>query len=147
MLIQAEEREILLMETLILASLGRYACSSPLSLARSQAIQTTSVINGSLQALLQLADSDYQGAATSFSALHEQFPDDAMVGTDLAVCLLYTGRILDAKVLLSKLVQSSRHFTLLSSTCALCMNSVTETNRDKKVALATKLRRGRKEVV
>ena len=134
----AEEREILLMETLIWLRLGNMRAAHR-CLSRAPGNPDDKLINGSLQALLQLADSDYQGAASSFGALHEQFPEDAMVAQNLAVCLLYTGRILDAKVLLSKLVQSSPPFHSLVFNLCTVYELCSETNRDKKVALATKL--------
>lgn len=134
----AEAREVLVMETLVWLRVGDLVsarrCLSQASQARSDAL-----LDGSLTALVQLADSDYEAAASSFRALHEQFPEDAMVAQNLAVCLLYTGHIPDAKELLSKLVDESPPFHSIVFNLSTVFELCTERNRDKKAEMAEKL--------
>jgi predicted Zn-dependent protease len=89
--------------------------------------------------LIQLADSDFEAAATSFRALYDAHPDDAMVAQNLAVCLVYTGRIADAKDILSTLVDQHPPFHSMVFNLSTVYELCTERNRDKKVALAAKL--------
>ena len=46
-----------------------------------------------MSALIKVADGDYEGALTIWQKLREQIPENEMVYQNLAVCLLYTGRI------------------------------------------------------
>ncbi|KAF2852346.1 hypothetical protein T440DRAFT_467040 [Plenodomus tracheiphilus IPT5] len=133
-----EAREILLMETLVWLRVGDIqAARRCLSHATAQA--PDELIDSTLHALVQLADSDYEAAASSFRDLHEKIPDDAMVAQNLAVCLLYTGRIQDAKDVLSKLVVESPPFHSLVLNLSTIYELCTERNREKKVALAETL--------
>jgi tetratricopeptide (TPR) repeat protein len=131
-------RDISIMETLVWLRVGDIA-SARRSLSLASTHTPSSMLDGVLAALIQLADSEYDAATSSFHLLHEQFPSDAMITTNLAVCLLYTGRIADAKHVLSKLVDDSPPFHSavfnLSTVYELC----TERSRDKKVQVAEKL--------
>lgn len=136
----SEAREILVMETLVWLRVGDIqAARRCLSHATTQA--PDALVDGTLQALIQLADSDYKAAATSFQALHEEFPGNAMVTQNLAVCLLYNGRIHEAKDLLSDLVGESPPFHSLILNLSTIYELCTERNRDKKLALAESLAR------
>merc|ERR1711963_1043984 len=101
-----QTREISIMETLVWLRVGDMQ-SARRCLARASATSADALVDGALNALIQLADSDYEAAAESFKTLHEQHPEDGMVAQNLAVCLLYTGRISDAKGILSELVDDS----------------------------------------
>ncbi|KAL6711264.1 hypothetical protein ACN47E_005795 [Coniothyrium glycines] len=135
---EGEAREVLLMEVLVWLRVGDIQAARR-CLARATQSTVDELVDGTLNALIQLADSEYQEATSSFQNLHEQFPEDAMVTQNLAVCLLYTGRIADARELLSDLVGESPPFHSsvfnLSTVYELC----TERNREKKIALAETL--------
>ncbi|CBY00102.1 hypothetical protein LEMA_P076910.1 [Plenodomus lingam JN3] len=135
-----EAREILLMETLVWLRVGDIqAARRCLSQATSQS--PDELIDGTLQALVQLAESNYEAAASSFRQLHEKIPEDAMVAQNLAVCLLYTGHIQEARDLLSTLVAESPPFHSLVLNLSTVYELCTERSREKKVALAESLAR------
>ncbi|KAF3048755.1 hypothetical protein E8E11_006386 [Didymella keratinophila] len=134
----AETRDVLVMEAMVWLRVGDLA-SARRCLAQASDAGSDALLDGALAALVQLADSDYEAAATSFRALHEQFPDDAMVAQNLAVCLLYTGHIPDAKDLLSNLVDQSPPFHSLVFNLSTVFELCTERNRDKKSEIAEKL--------
>ncbi|KAL9062401.1 MAG: hypothetical protein Q9157_008953, partial [Trypethelium eluteriae] len=50
-----------------------------------------------MNALVKVAEGDYNGALTEWQKLREQIPENEMVYQNLAVCLLYTGRISEVK--------------------------------------------------
>jgi tetratricopeptide (TPR) repeat protein len=133
-----QTREISLMEALVWLRVGDTA-SARRCLARASSASADALVDGALNALVQLADSDYQAAAESFQALHEDFPEDAMVAQNLAVCLLYTGRISDASNILSELVEHSPPFHSLVLNLSTVYELCTERNREKKLGLAEKL--------
>lgn len=134
----AEAREVLIMETLVWLRVGDLA-SARACLARASAAESDALLDGTLAALLQLADADYEAATLSFRALHEQFPEDAMVSQNLAVCLLYTGHIAHARDLLSELVDSTPPFHSMVFNLSTVFELCTERNRDKKMETAEKL--------
>lgn len=134
----AQARQVLVMETLVWLRVGDLA-SARQCLARASEAAGDALLDGALAALLQLADSDYEAAASSFRSLHEQFPDDAMVAQNLAVCLLYTGHIADARDLLASLVQSSSPFHSMVFNLSTVFELCTERNRDKKAEIAEAL--------
>jgi thioredoxin-like negative regulator of GroEL len=130
-----QARQIALMEALVWLRVGDIA-SARRCLARAS---TSKVLDGTLNALIQLADSDFEAAATSFRELHDEHPADAMIAQNLAVCLVYTGRIADAKDMLSKLVDESPPFHAMVFNLSTVYELCTERNRDKKLALASHL--------
>jgi len=136
----AEARAILLMETLVWLRLGDVQAARR-CLSHATAQSPDELIDGTLDALMQLADSDYEAAASSFRDLHEKMPDDAMLAQNLAVCLLYTGRIQDAKHVLGRLVEQSPPFHSLVLNLATVYELCTERNSEKKMALAETLAR------
>jgi tetratricopeptide (TPR) repeat protein len=130
------DQQLAIMESLVWLRVGDIAS------ARRCLSHTTSsnpIVEGTLQALLQLADSDFEAATTSFQALHDEHPDDAMIRQNLAVCLVYTGRIADAKDILEGLVDESAPFHSMVFNLSTVYELCTERNREKKVALASKL--------
>lgn len=134
----AEAREVLLMETLVWLRVGDIQ-GARRCLARATETAAHDLVDGTLNALIHLADSDYEAAVESFRSLHEEFPEDAMLTQNLAVCLLYTGRIADARNLLSELVDESPPFHSLVFNLSTVYELCTEKNRDKKLGLAEKL--------
>ncbi|KAF1830488.1 hypothetical protein BDW02DRAFT_558843 [Decorospora gaudefroyi] len=133
-----QTRQVSLMETLVWLRVGDMS-SARRCLARASNTAADELVDGTLNALIQLADSHYAAAATFFRVLHEKFPDDAMVAQNLAVCLLYTGRIEDASTILSELVDESPPFHSLVLNLSTVYELCTERNREKKFALAEKL--------
>lgn len=133
-----DTREVLVMEALVWLRVGDIA-SARRCLSQASDAGQDALLDGALAALVQLADSDYEAAATSFRALHDQFPDDAMVAQNLAVCLLYTGHIPDAKDLLETLLDQSPPFYSLVFNLSTVFELCTERNRDKKGEMAEKL--------
>ncbi|PSN66844.1 hypothetical protein BS50DRAFT_573640 [Corynespora cassiicola Philippines] len=133
-----EDREVLIMEALVWLRVGDIrAARASLTLASSKA--PDALVDGALEALIQLANSEYAAAVTSFEALHEQFPADAMVTQNLAVVRLYTGHISTARSLLAELAESSAPFHALTFNLSTIYELCTERNRDRKVALAERL--------
>ncbi|KAJ4305485.1 hypothetical protein N0V90_001016 [Kalmusia sp. IMI 367209] len=135
---ESSSREILVMETLIWLRVGDMDAARR-CLSSATSAQPDELIDGSLEALVQLADSEYAAATTSFQSLHEKFPDDAMVTQNLAVSLLYTGRISEAKDLLLGLVDESQPFHSLVFNLSTIFELCTERNRERKVGLAGKM--------
>ena len=133
-----QSREISTMETLVWLRVGDMQ-SARRCLARASEASPDELVDGTLKALIQLADADYPAATMSFEALREKFPQDAMVAQNLAVCLLYTGRISDAASILSELVDQSPPFHSLVLNLSTVYELCTERNRDKKLALAEKM--------
>ncbi|KAF1920800.1 hypothetical protein BDU57DRAFT_25444 [Ampelomyces quisqualis] len=128
--------QISVMETLVWLRVG------DISSARRCLSRTASppdITESALAALIQLADSDFEAAATSFRALHDTHPDDAMIAQNLAVCLVYTGRIADAKEMLGNLIDTSPSFHSMIFNLSTVYELCTEKNRDKKMSLASRL--------
>ncbi|KAF1932848.1 uncharacterized protein M421DRAFT_250792 [Didymella exigua CBS 183.55] len=133
-----ETRQVLAMEALVWLRVGDLA-SARRCLAAAADAGSDALLDGALAALVQLADSDYAAAAASFRALHAQFPHDAMVAQNLAVCLLYTGHIAEARDLLSDLVHHSPPFHSLLFNLSTVFELCTERNRDEKIRVAEDL--------
>ncbi|OHW96982.1 tetratricopeptide repeat protein 15 [Colletotrichum incanum] len=89
-------------------------------------------------ALCQMADGEYDAALQSWQGLKEELVDE-MVGVNLAVCLLYTGKLTEARSVFEDMVNTgySSHTLLfnLSTTYELC----TERNRYLKLRLVDKV--------
>jgi thioredoxin-like negative regulator of GroEL len=131
-----EDSQLAMMETLVWLRVGDIASARHcLSLTST----STSLLESTLSALLQLSDSDFDAATTSFQSLHSTYPNDAMIAQNLAVCLVYTGRIADAKDILSTLVDESAPFHSLVFNLSTVYELCSERNREKKVALASTL--------
>ena len=134
----SDSRELLIMETLVWLRVGDMQ-SARRCLSSASQIESDELVDGTLDALLQLANSEYTAATLSFQALHHNFPDDAMVTQNLAVCLLYTGHISEARELLLELVDEAPPFHSLVFNLSTIFELCTEKNKDRKVALAEKL--------
>lgn len=132
---QERARDVAIMETLTWLRLGDIT-SARRCLSSPAPAPADDLLDGTLQALIHLADSDYTAATAAFQTLHEQFPTDAMVAQNLAVCLLYTGRIAEARALLSSLATSSQPFHSLIFNLSTVYELCTERNRDSKISLA-----------
>ncbi|OAA65193.1 Tetratricopeptide-like helical [Niveomyces insectorum RCEF 264] len=75
-------------------------------------------------ALCDMADDEYEAALSAWRALREDAPGDEMIGVNLAVCLLYVGKLEEGRALLESLVDAgySSHTLLfnLSTMYELC---------------------------
>ncbi|KAF2026191.1 hypothetical protein EK21DRAFT_92630 [Setomelanomma holmii] len=129
--------ELRIMETLVWLRVGDIA-SARRCLARTSST-SPSLIADTLTALLHLSNSDFQSATSSFRTLHTQYPTNAMIAQNLAVCLVYTGDIAESQEILSKLVNSSAPFHAMIFNLSTVYELCTERNRDRKVELAGKL--------
>lgn len=134
----SEAREILLMECLVWLRVGDIHAARR-CLASASTISSDELLDGSLKALIQLANSEYTDAVSSFQSLHDQFSSDAMVTQNLAVCHLYTGHISEARELLTSLMDETPPFHSLLFNLSTVFELCTERNRDRKVGLAEKL--------
>ncbi|KAJ5390654.1 uncharacterized protein N7496_001722 [Penicillium cataractarum] len=82
-----------------------------------------------LKPLLSMSEGRYQDAVTEWRALHEdtQRTDKALVGQNLAVCLLYSGKLDEARQLLEDQVSAHHSFGSLifnlSTVYELCSDS------------------------
>ncbi|KAK2007984.1 hypothetical protein LZ32DRAFT_33356 [Colletotrichum eremochloae] len=89
-------------------------------------------------ALCHMAEGEYDTALQSWQELKEELEDE-MVGVNLAVCLLYTGKLTEARSVFEDMVNNgySSHTLLfnLSTTYELC----TERNRNLKLRLVDKV--------
>ncbi|RAK99735.1 uncharacterized protein BO80DRAFT_358182 [Aspergillus ibericus CBS 121593] len=88
--------------------------------------------------LLSMADGRYDDAVVEWRALignENQRPDEAMISQNLAVCLLYTGRLNEAREVLESLVQANHSFSSL----VFNLSTVYELCSDKSAKLKTDL--------
>lgn len=132
--------EALFMETLVRLRVGDIqAARHCLTRATASSESSDEAMSGTLEALLHFSDSDYAEATAAFTALHESHPADPMITTNLAVCLLYTGRIQEARQLLSDLAAESPAFHALVFNLCTVYELCTERNRELKLGLAESL--------
>ncbi|KAI9870318.1 MAG: hypothetical protein M1830_004381 [Pleopsidium flavum] len=99
---------------------------------------TTSSI---LPPLLSMAEGQYDAAVTEWTELRttcsEQ--DNAMITQNLAVCLLYTGRLNEARKLLESLVEEGHSFHSLTFNLSTIYELCTEKARALKLDLTEKM--------
>jgi tetratricopeptide (TPR) repeat protein len=135
-----ETQQIHFMETLVWLRVGDLrAARRCLAAASEKSSSSDSLVEGTLNALLHLANSDYTSAVSAFESLHAKFPTDAMISQNLAVSYLYTGRISSARSLLAELADTSPPFHSLIFNLSTIYELCTERSRDRKEALADKL--------
>ncbi|KAL8805796.1 MAG: hypothetical protein Q9182_001708 [Xanthomendoza sp. 2 TL-2023] len=97
-----------------------------------------------LKALLSMAEGDYEHAvATWRSILLNDSPDDILVRHNLAVCLLYTGRLSETTThLRTLLTQTPTPSPTLTFNLATIHDLSTDRSRDRKMELAEKVAQG-----
>ncbi|KAH7139498.1 hypothetical protein B0J11DRAFT_452585 [Dendryphion nanum] len=136
----AEAAEILYMETLVHLRIGDItAARRTLTSLSTISSSSSPLIEGTLTALLSLSNSDYTSAITTFRTLQSQFPSNAMVTQNLAVCLLYVGQIAEARQLLIDLVDTSPPFRSAVFNLSTIFELCTERSRDRKMGLVERL--------
>ncbi|KAK4228579.1 hypothetical protein QBC38DRAFT_474726 [Podospora fimiseda] len=89
-------------------------------------------------ALCDMADADYGSALRKWEGLREE-TDDEMVGVNMAVCLLYLGRMQEGRALLEELVSAGRASHTLLFNLTTMYELCTERSRGLKVKLTEKV--------
>ncbi|GKZ40397.1 hypothetical protein AbraIFM66951_000160 [Aspergillus brasiliensis] len=108
-----------------------------LDAARQVCGEATDAGNDVFRPLLSMAESQYDDAVVEWRALlgnEERRPDEAMISQNLAVCLLYTGRLNEAREVLESLVHANHSFSSLvfnlSTVYELCSDKSTKLKTD-----------------
>jgi tetratricopeptide (TPR) repeat protein len=127
------------METFVWMRVGDIRAAKRCLAAVSPGSSSNELLDGALNALLHFANGEYSDAVSAFQELHEKYPEDAMITQNLAVALLYTGHIADARTMLTELADSSVPFHSLVFNLSTIYELCTERNRDKKLELAENL--------
>ncbi|KAL8767515.1 MAG: hypothetical protein Q9209_006022 [Squamulea sp. 1 TL-2023] len=97
--------------------------------------------NDMLEALLSVAEGDYEAAVAGWRSLADG-PYSVLAKQNLAVCLLYTGRISEASQLLEELVDEKHAFYALTFNLATIYELSTDKSRDRKMQLAERVAKG-----
>ncbi|KAF2803789.1 uncharacterized protein BDZ99DRAFT_399199 [Mytilinidion resinicola] len=142
-----DSREVLVMEALVWLRVGDLRASRRCVLAAaalpSSENESTSTLDskveGTLNALLRIAEGDYNAAVEAWTELHSMHQDDAMITQNLAVSLLYTGKISEARSLLTDLAGTTAPFHALTFNLCTVYELCTERSRDRKIALAERI--------
>lgn len=93
-----------------------------------------------LSPLLSMAQGDYSAAITQLMAIRERATSpDPLVLQNLAVCLIYTGRLDEARPLLESLVSEGHSFPSLIFNLSTIYELCTEKSKALKMALVGKL--------
>ena len=93
--------------------------------------------------LLTMAEGDYKGAATQYAAIrYSKAPlPNSSVTQNLAVCLLYTGRIEEARSVLESLISEGCSFPTLLFNLSTIFELCTDRAKSLKIELAERLAR------
>jgi len=106
-----ETRRILCMEALVWLRLGDVraarACVARLKESGNEEEGQDDSQELILSALLATSMGEFDTAISQWRALHEALPQDATIQQNLAVCLIYTGHLIEAKQHLETLIDSS----------------------------------------
>ncbi|KAI9714071.1 MAG: hypothetical protein M1812_006518 [Candelaria pacifica] len=97
--------------------------------------------SGVLKALCSMAEGRYEHAVTEWQSLREgsQEKNEEMIVQNLAVCLLYAGRMSEARTLLESLVDQGNSFHGLTFNLSTIYELCTEKSRTLKLELAEKI--------
>ncbi|KAH6632238.1 hypothetical protein F5144DRAFT_593039 [Chaetomium tenue] len=90
-------------------------------------------------ALCDMADGEYDAALGKWAELKELVGDDEMVGVNMAVCLLYVGRMHEGRALLEQLVDTGRTSHTLLFNLSTMYELCTDRSRALKVGLSEKV--------
>lgn len=101
---------------------------------------TLSNSSGVLEALVKTADGEFDATIASWRALREQNPDEALIGQNLAVCLIYTGQMDEARELLVALhgAEDAKPFQALTFNLATLYELCSERAKDRKVEMSVR---------
>ncbi|KAM0218010.1 hypothetical protein ACHAQD_007210 [Fusarium lateritium] len=89
-------------------------------------------------ALSDMADAEYKSALEAWEELKESM-DDEMVGVNMAVCLLYLGRIQEGRAVLEELVESGRSSHTLLFNLSTMYELCTERHKNMKIRLTERV--------
>ncbi|KAH7045796.1 hypothetical protein B0J12DRAFT_576844 [Macrophomina phaseolina] len=96
-----------------------------------------------LNALVAMAEADYPTALAVWDTLAASNPTDPMIAQNRAVCLLYVGRISDARMVLEDLIDhgenSAYAFHALTFNLSTIFELCTERSRERKLELVDKV--------
>jgi lipoprotein NlpI len=94
-----------------------------------------------LQSLINIGDGNFSIAVTDLQKLHGEIPHDTMITHNLAVCLLYTGRMKEARDVLEAAVEETSAVPFQSLLFNLCTiyELCTERARDMKTRLVERV--------
>ncbi|KAL8678534.1 MAG: hypothetical protein Q9186_005114 [Xanthomendoza sp. 1 TL-2023] len=94
-----------------------------------------------LKALLAMAEGEYENAVTAWRSLLDG-PDDILARQNLAVCLLYTGRLSQTSQILHHLLTQKTHIPhALTFNLATIYELSSDKSRERKIELAEKVAR------
>lgn len=88
-----------------------------------------------ISALLETADGDVDKATSTWKSLADQHPENQLLAQNLAVSLLYTGRIAEARTILESLVRDSPAFYALLFNLSTVYELCTERALERKGGL------------
>ncbi|KAI1815188.1 hypothetical protein GGS20DRAFT_359329 [Poronia punctata] len=96
-----------------------------------------------IDALADMADGDYNSALEKWKELHDEMSEtevqDEMVGVNLAVCLLYTGRMSEARAILEDLVSAGQTSHTLLFNLTTMYELCTDRPKNLKIRLAERV--------
>ncbi|MCJ1398497.1 hypothetical protein MMC11_001697 [Xylographa trunciseda] len=92
-----------------------------------------------LRPLLSLAEGDADLAVSQLAALRDKTPSDPLLTQNLAVCLIYAGRLAEAQPLMEGLVDDGQSFQTLLFNLATVYELCSEKARGLKMELAGKV--------
>ncbi|KAH8912127.1 hypothetical protein BR93DRAFT_983313 [Coniochaeta sp. PMI_546] len=92
-----------------------------------------------VEALCAMADGEYAAALEMWGVLRDEDTEDEMVGVNMAVCLLYVGRMQEGRALLESLVDAGRASHTLLVNLSMMYELCTERSRTWKIQLAEKV--------
>ncbi|KAF1982311.1 hypothetical protein K402DRAFT_385017 [Aulographum hederae CBS 113979] len=95
-----------------------------------------------LAALTATASGDFDAALAVWRDLHAAHPADALVGQNLAVCLIYTGHLAKSREVLEGLVDGGHAFRSLTFNLATLYELSSERAREMKLRLAGRVAEG-----
>lgn len=90
-------------------------------------------------ALCDMADGEYKTALASWRTLHEDAPNDEMIGVNLAVCLLYVGQMQEGRTVLEGLVDAGYSSHTLLFNLATMYELCTDRAKALKLTLAQRV--------
>jgi hypothetical protein len=144
----AEKRRLMMMETLIWLKIGDLEAAAnclshhPTS-SEGSTDANTNFSNRVLTALINTCNNDLAPAVDEWQSLSTEFPDDAMISQNLAVCLMYAGEMTKSRDILESLVDNTKApvFQSLLFNLATIYELSTETAQPLKSRLAERVSR------
>jgi tetratricopeptide (TPR) repeat protein len=137
---ETEKRHFASMESLVWLQIGDMWAAKR-CLTQLESNDTTDLQTRLLQSLINIGEGNFTTAATDLQTLHEEIPEDTMIAHNLAVCLLYTGRMKEARDVLENAVNETDSVPFQSLLFNLCTiyELCTERARDMKTRLVERI--------